>query len=163
MYIYIYIYPGERQKIIENYRKKKWQKIIWDLYNSIIMEYQKIIKLLGNTPNQPSKFRIKYWVEMNDGGSRTYNPNSQIKFKTSMLKSSLCRYIDSYVLRRIISRTPAPSPALNPNNSNKELIFKNCVPFTDCISEISNTQIDNAKDNDVVMPMCNLIEYSDNY
>ena len=127
------------------------------------MEYQKIINLLGNTPNQQSKFRIKYWVEINDGGSRTYNPNSQIKFKTSMLKSSLCHYIVSYVLGRIISHAPVPPPGLNPNNSNKELIFKNCAPFTDCISEISNTQIDNAKDNDVVMPVCNLIEYSDNY
>ena len=121
------------------------------------MEYQKIINSLGNTPNQPSKFRI------NDGGNRTYNPNSQIKFKTSMLKSSLCHYIVSYVLGRIISHAPVPPPALNPNNSNNELIFKNCAPFTDWISEISNTQIDNAKDNDVVMPMCNLIEYSDNY
>ena len=43
------------------------------------------------------------------------------------------------------------------------MIFKNCAPFTDCISEINNTQIDNAKDIDLVMPMYNLIEYSDNY
>ena len=46
---------------------------------------------------------------------------------------------------------------------NKGVIFKNCVPFTDCISEISNTQTDNSKDLDAVMPMYNLIEYSDNY
>ena len=45
----------------------------------------------------------------------------------------------------------------------KEIIFKNCAPFTDCISEINNTQVDNAKDLDVVMLMYNLIEYSDNY
>ena len=43
------------------------------------------------------------------------------------------------------------------------MIFKNCAPFADCISEINNTQIDNAKDIDVVMPMYNLIEYNDNY
>ena len=43
------------------------------------------------------------------------------------------------------------------------MIFKNCAPFTDCMREINNTQVDNAKDIDVVMPMNNLIEYSNNY
>ena len=42
-------------------------------------------------------------------------------------------------------------------------MFKTCAPFTDCISEINNTQVDNAYDNDVVMPIHNLIKYSDNY
>ena len=46
---------------------------------------------------------------------------------------------------------------------NKGIIFKNCVPFTECISNINNTQIDNAKDMDVVMPKYNLIGLSDNY
>ena len=52
---------------------------------------------------------------------------------------------------------------MNANNNHKELVFKNCAPFTDCISEINNTQIDNAKDIDLVMLMYNLIEYSNNY
>ena len=43
------------------------------------------------------------------------------------------------------------------------MIFKNCAPFTNCISEFNNTQIGNAKDIDIVMSMYNLIEYSDNY
>ena len=46
---------------------------------------------------------------------------------------------------------------------NKGVIFKNCVPFSDCISQINNTQIDNAKNLDVVMPMYNLTECSNNY
>ena len=46
---------------------------------------------------------------------------------------------------------------------DKGVAFKNCAPFTNCISEINNTQIDNEKDIDIVMPMYNLIEYSDNY
>ena len=46
---------------------------------------------------------------------------------------------------------------------NKEVIFKNCAPFTDCIIEIDNAQVNDAKDLDVVMPMYNLIEYSNNY
>ena len=81
-----------------------------------------------------------------------------------MLKSSLCDYSDAYILvKGTITIAPVPPPAANPNNNDKEVVFKNYAPFTKCISEINNTQIDNAKDIDVVMPMYNLIEYSDNY
>ena len=62
------------------------------------MEYQKIIDLLENTPNQPFKFRTKNWIDINDDAGRTYNKNSQTKFETSMLKSSLCDYSDAYIL-----------------------------------------------------------------
>ena len=49
------------------------------------------------------------------------------------------------------------------NNANKKLIFKNCAPLTKCISKINNIQIDNAEYIDIIMPIYNLIEYSDNY
>ena len=49
------------------------------------------------------------------------------------------------------------------NSTNKKVIFKNCAPFPNCISEINNTHVDNAKDIDIVMPTYDLIEYSDNY
>ena len=62
------------------------------------MEYQKIINLLDNTPNQLSKFRTKNWVEINNNSRGAYNVNTQIKFKTTMLKSSLCDYGDAYIL-----------------------------------------------------------------
>ena len=62
------------------------------------MEYQKIINLLDNTRNQPTKFRTKSWVEINDESRRTYNTNSQIRFNNSMLRSSLCNYSDAYIL-----------------------------------------------------------------
>ena len=62
------------------------------------MEYQKIANLIDDTPNQPSKFRKRNWVEINDESRGTYNVNSQIKFKTAMLKSSLCDYSDAYIL-----------------------------------------------------------------
>ena len=81
-----------------------------------------------------------------------------------MLKSSLCDYSDAYILVKgtiTVNNTVAAGAAAN--NTNKKAIFKNCAPFTNCISEINNTQIDNAKDSDIVMPMYNLIEYSDNY
>ena len=73
-----------------------------------------------------------------------------------MLKSSLCDYSDSCILvKGDITIAPVPPPAVNPNNNSKEVAFKNCAQFVDCISEIKNTQIDNAKDIDVVMPMYN--------
>ena len=53
------------------------------------MEYQKIANFLGNTSNQPSKFRTKNWVKINDESSGTYSVNRQINFKTSMLRSIL--------------------------------------------------------------------------
>ena len=84
------------------------------------------------------------------------NTNSQIKFKTSIFRSSLCDYSDAYILvKGTISITEQEGD--NPNNANKKVTFKNCAPFTDCISEINNIQIDNAKHVDVIMPMYNLI------
>ena len=80
-----YISPEERHKIIHDLR----------LMLSVIIEYQKIMNLLDNTPNQPSRFRTKNMLEINDNSRGTYSTNSQIKFKTWMLKSSLCDY--SYV------------------------------------------------------------------
>ena len=128
------------------------------------MEYQKIANLIDDTPNQPSKFRTRNWVEINDESRGAYNGNSQIKSKTTMLKSSLCDYSDAYILvkRTIIANNTAADGAAA-NNTNKKVIFKDCAPFTNCISKINNTQIDNAKDTDIVIPMYNLIEYSDNY
>ena len=128
------------------------------------MEYQKIANLIDDTSNQPSKFRTRNWLEINDESKGAYNVNGQIKFKTTMLKSSLCDYSDAYILFKgtiSVNNTAAAGAAVN--NINKKVIFKNCVPFTNCISEINNTQIDNAKDIDIAVSMYNLIEYSGNY
>ena len=62
------------------------------------MEYQKIANLINDASNRPSKFRTKNWVEINDESRGTYNVNSQIKFKTTMLKSNLFDYSDAYTL-----------------------------------------------------------------
>ena len=81
-----------------------------------------------------------------------------------MLKSSFCDYSDASILVKgtiSVNNTAAAGAAVN--NDDKKVIFKDCAPFTNCISEINNTQEDNAKDIDIVMPMYNLIEYSDNY
>ena len=87
-----------------------------------------------------------------------------VKFKTTMLKSSLCDYSDAYILvKRTITVTNTAAADVDTNNANKKVIFKNCAPFTNCISEINNTQVHNAKDIDLVMSMYDLIGYSYNY
>ena len=79
-----------------------------------------------------------------------------------MAKSSSCDYSDAYILVSGTITVPNTGIAANPNN-RKNTIIKNCTPITACISEINNTQTDNAKDIDMVMPMYNLTEYSDSY
>ena len=128
------------------------------------MEYQKIANLLNDESNQPSKFRTRNWVEINDEERGTYSPNKQIKFETAMLRSILCDYGDAYILAKgniTVNNTAGARAAVN--NTGKEVIFKNCAPFTSCINKINNTQIDNAEYIYIIMPMYNLIEYSDNY
>ena len=122
--------------------------------------------MIDDTSNQPSKFKTKNWVEINNESRGAYNVNSQIKFKTTMLKSSLCDYSDAYILVKgtiTFARAGVDAAARQTDKRDKSVAFKNCAPFTNCISEINNTQIDNAKNIDIVMPMYNLIEYSDNY
>ena len=83
-----------------------------------------------------------------------------------MLRSNLCDYADAYLLvKGIITITVArdASAVRQADEKDKGVTFKNCAPFTKCISRINNTDIDNAQDIDIVMPMYNLIEYSDNY
>ena len=72
-------------------------------------------------------------------------------------------YRDAYVHVKGTITVNNTATAAAANNANKKVIIKNCTPYTICISEINNTQVDNAKDIDIVMPMYNLIEYSDNY
>ena len=127
------------------------------------MEYQKIANLLNDKLNKSSKFRTRNWVEINDDIRGAYSPNKQTRFKTAMLRSSLCDYSDSYILVKgniAVSNTAGAGAAAN--NTNEKVIFKNCAPFTNFISKTNNTQIDNAEYIDKVMPMYNLIEYGDN-
>ena len=109
------------------------------------MKYQKIANLLDNKLDQPSKFRAKNWIEINDESKGTYSANRQIIIKTPMLRSSLCDYGDAYILvKGNISVNNTAAADADANNTNKRVIFKNCVPFTKCISRINNTQVDEA-------------------
>ena len=102
------------------------------------MDYQKVINLSDNIPNQPSKFRTKNWVEINDVSRGTNNINSQFKFKTSILKSSLCDYSDAHINITI----PNIGTAAAPNNRKKIYYLKIFV---------------------IVMSVYNFLNYSDIY
>ena len=122
--------------------------------------------MIDDAPNQPSKLKTKNCVEINDKSRGTYNVNSQIKVKNIMLKSSLSDYSDAYIFIKgkiTITGGGDDAAARQADERDKGIEFKNCVPFTNCINEINNTQIDNAKDIDILMLMYNSIEYSDNY
>ena len=109
------------------------------------MEYQKITNLLDTESNQPSKFRTRYWVEINDESRGTYN-DSDIRFKTTILRSNSCDYTDAYILvNGTITITGAgdDAAARQADERDKDVIFKNCAPFTKCISRINNTDIEN--------------------
>ena len=129
------------------------------------MEYQKIANLLNNESDQPSKFRTRNWVEINDESRGNY-ANSDVRFKTAMLRSNLCDYADWFILvKGTIPITGAGDNAgeRQQDERDKGVTLKNCASFSKCISGINNTDIDNAQDIDIVMPIYNLIEYSDNY
>ena len=79
-----------------------------------------------------------------------------IKFLTSSLESSLCDYSDAYIL-------VAGNITVTGGNASTKVAFKNCAPFNKCRTEINETFVDNAENTNIVMPMYNLIEYSDNY
>ena len=92
------------------------------------------------------------WVEINDESRGTYNVNSQIKFKTTILKSSLCDYSDAYILvkgKTTVTGTGDDAGARQADERDKNIAFKNFAPFTNCIIEINNIQIDNCKDIDI--------------
>ena len=83
-----------------------------------------------------------------------------------MLRSNLCDYADSYILVKgsiTITGEGDNARQIQADERDKGVTFKKCAPFTKCIGRINNTEIDNAHEIDIVMPMCNLIEYSDNY
>ena len=116
--------------------------------------------MLDSTPNQLSKFRTKNCIEINDQLRGVYNVNSDIRFKTTMLRSSLYDYSDAYILSKgkiAIAGAGAHAAARKADERNKVVILKNCPPFINCKSEINNTEIDNAKDIDIVMPLYYLI------
>ena len=130
------------------------------------MEYPKIKYLLDNPLNQSSEFRTKSWVEINDDSCGTYNTNSPIKSKMSILKSGLCDYSDACIhVNGSITITSAgtENDAKLVHKINKGVILKSCPPLSNCMRDMNNTQVDSAEDSDVGMLMYNLLEYSNSH
>ena len=95
-----------------------------------------------------------------------HNKSNQIKFTSSMMRSNLCDYSNAYILLKgtiTIDWLGDNDATKRADERSKGVIFKNCAPFTECISNINNTQINNAKYIHIMMLIYNLIEYSDNY
>ena len=128
------------------------------------MENQKIINLLNKDDTDSKHFATKKWYIINDENNTNYGVNKDtgennpdtIKYDTKVLKPNLCDYAEAYILVDGTIRTAAA-------NANIRLALKNCAPFTKCNLEINDEHVDTAENLDIVMPMYNLIEYSDNY
>ena len=119
-----------------------------------------------NESEKLSKFVTREYVRVN-GLSNRYNENKSIRFKTPMLRSNLCDYSHAYILVKGPITVTVPGANNGSNNirvkKNRPLIIKNNVPFVSCITRINGELIEDADDLDIVMPMCNLLEYSKNY
>ena len=137
------------------------------------MEYDKINNLLSslelsedNESEQLSKFVTRQYARVNSL-SNTYNENKSIRFKTPMLRSSLCDYSDAYILVKGTIMITAPGDDNGANNirdkRNRPVILKNNAPFVSCITRINGELIEDSDDLDIVMPMYNILEYSKNY
>ena len=119
------------------------------------MEYQNKANLLDNgVSNQPSKFKTKNWVEINDESRGGYTTGSDIKFKNPIIRSILCDYADAYILSKktiTITRAGDDAAARRPDERNKGVIFQNSVPFIKCMSKINDTEIGFAEGIDIIM------------
>ena len=103
---------------------------------------------------------LKKWIEVYVQSEKNYNPNKEIRIKTTMLRSDLCNFSDAYI---VVEGDITLEGDNNANKRNKNLAFKNNAPFINYISKINGVKIDNAEDLDVVVPMYNLLKYSKNY
>ena len=115
-----------------------------------------LVNLLNDTDNENSKFATKKWYAIDSESKGNYSEENEIEFLTSSLESNLCDYSDAYIL--VTGNITA-----TPNNAATQVVFKNCAPFEKCRTEINETFVDEAEHINIVMPMYNLIEYSDNY
>ena len=128
------------------------------------MESQKIINLLDKSDSNSRHFATKKWYIINDEHNTNYGVNKDtgadnpdtIKYDNRVLKPNLCDYAEAYILVDGTIRAAAA-------DNNTRLALKNCAPITKCNLEINDEHVDTAENLDIVMPMYNLIEYSDNY
>ena len=129
------------------------------------METKKIVNLLINSDNESSielhsKFEARKWYIINDQNNgqhgRGNENDSTIKFETKVIKPNLCDYSDAYIL--VTGDIKIADIAADTN-----VAIKNCAPFTRCVAHINDEHVESAANLDIIMPLYNLIEYSDNY
>ena len=104
--------------------------------------------------NESLKFATRKWYVINDQNNTDYgegNENSTtVKFETKVIKSGLCDYSDACIL-------VTENITVTGGDANTRVAFKNCAPFTKCITHINDEHIDNADNLDIIIPMYNLI------
>ena len=124
------------------------------------METQKIVTLLNDSNNESSKFPTRKWYVINDQNNEQYgrgNENdSTIKFETKVIKPNLCDYSGACIL--VTGDIEVADVAVDTN-----VAFKNCAPFTRCVTHTNDEHAETVENLDIIMSMYNLIEYSDNY
>ena len=120
------------------------------------MKAQKFENLLNGSDNESSKLATKKWYTIDSESNGNYSHHNPIKFLTKSIESSLCDCSDAYIL-------VTGNINVTGGNNNINVAFKNCAPFEKCYTEIDGTLLDEVDFINITMPMCNLIEYSDNY
>ena len=122
------------------------------------MGTQKIVNLLNDSENESSKFATRKWYIINDQNNGQYGRGNDatIKYDTKVIKPNLCDYSDGYILM-------IGGIKIADVDTNTNVVFKNCASFTRCVTHINDEHIEIAENLDIIMPMYNLIEYSDNY
>ena len=123
------------------------------------METHNIVNLLNDSEELNSKFATRKWYIINDQNNGQYgirNENdSTIQFEARVIKPSLCDYSDAYIL--VTGDIKIADVA-----ASNTVAFKNCAPFTRCVTHINDEHVETAENLDIIVPMYNLIEYSDN-
>ena len=113
------------------------------------MKTQKIVNLLNDSDNESSKFVTRKWYIVNDQNNGQYEnstTDSTIKFETKVIKPNLCDYSDAYIL--VTGDLKVAGVAVNTN-----VTFKNCAPFTRCVTHINDEHVETAENFDIIMPM----------
>ena len=124
------------------------------------METQNIVNLLNDSNNESSKFATRKWNIINDQNNGQYGRENEndsiIKFETKVIKPNLCNYSDAYILVKGDIKIADIAAYTN-------VAFTKCAPFARCVTHINDEHVETAENLDIIMPMENLIEYSDNY
>ena len=122
------------------------------------METHKIANLLGDADNDYSKLATRKQYVINDQNNADYGEGNEngttVKFENQVIKSNICDYSDAYILA-------TGNITATDGNANTRVAFKRCAPFTKCKTHINDRHVDGANNLNIIMPMYNLIEYSE--